>query len=184
MRICKDDLVKHYSCWFSAVELGIHKQLACRLLAMFEHYCALSFWGGWRGMRSWLKSREDWHNYTCICMKSKAAYLLNAGTQFKKPFFNFVFCISGNNLMTVVWLLWLKTLKCGINIEMFWVAAFVLCISHSVLHSAFFSVSQARPPPNQKKGESFLVTWSFLFLCELCPLFLLLEPQAYRTVFC
>lgn len=84
-----------------------------------------------------------------------------------------------------MWLQWLKTQKCKINTEMFWVAAFVLYISHSVVYSAFFfSVSQARPPPNQKKGESFLVTRSFWVLCQLCPLFLLLEPQAGRTVFC
>lgn len=36
-----------------------------------------------------------------FCIQSKTAYLLNTGTQIKRPFFNFVFCVPENNLMTV-----------------------------------------------------------------------------------
>lgn len=142
-------LVQHSWAW--------DPQAACLKIAGSVFSAVLSFPFG-EDRERWLRSEKveeiDSTVLASVFRQSKAVCLPNTETQIINPLFNFVYCFSENDLTTIVWLLRLKTFKSEINIEMFWVLAFVLCITHSVVYYVFFffSVSQARPPPNQKKG--------------------------------
>lgn len=126
-------LVQHSWAW--------DPQAACLKIAGSVFSAVLSFPFG-EDRERWLRSEKveeiDSTVLASVFRQSKTVCLPNTETQIINPLFNFVYCFSENDLTTIVWLLRLKTFKSEINIEMFWVLAFVLCITHSVVYYVFF----------------------------------------------